>query len=99
MLENQGCPVDQMHTLKNTVSNQTINEINEEDWNFEMKKRTDRRDEIKKPKKSIRIDETKNVEREFRETDIVQVIENLPKSSERSSPSTSSRLVKLKVEG
>jgi hypothetical protein len=31
MLENQGCPVDQMYTLKNTVANQTITNIADED--------------------------------------------------------------------
>jgi len=31
MLENQGCPVDQMYTLKNTVANQTITNITDED--------------------------------------------------------------------
>lgn len=84
-----------MHTLKNTVSNQTISEMNEEDWNVEKKKRSDRRDEINRPKKGIVINLEKNMEREFRETDIVQIIENLTKSSERSTPATTSRLVKF----
>ena len=41
---------------------------------------------------------SKNKVREFRETDIVQKIENLPKSALRNTPMTPSRLVKLKTQ-
>ena len=63
-----------------------------------MKKRTDRREEIQRPKKGITINLDKNMEREFREEDIVHQDETfvLRKSSEKTPP-TSSRLVKFKL--
>ena len=62
-----------------------------------MKKRSERRVEIQRPKKGITFDLDKNMEREFRDADIVQQDDTiLKKSSERSTPSTSSRLVKFK---
>ena len=72
MLENQGCPVDQMFTLKNTVANQNIPNINDEDLEIEKKRRSDRRTEIKRPKRRITFNLEQNKEREFRITDIVQ---------------------------
>ena len=46
--------------------------MNQEDWTVEMKKRSERRVEIQRPKKGITFDLDKNMEREFRDADIVQ---------------------------
>ena len=63
-----------------------------------MKKRSDRREEINRPKKGITFNLDKNMERAFREDDIVQQEGSiLRKSAERNTPSTSSRLVKFKL--
>lgn len=98
MLENQGCPVDQMYTLKNTVANQTIADINDEDLDVEKKRRADRRVDINRPKRKITFNLDNNREREFRITDIVQQGPDLPKSSERITPATAGRLVKLTLD-
>ena len=71
--------------------------MGETEWNKEMLRRQERRAEINRPKKSIVFDLEKNKVREFRETDVVQKIENLPMSALRNSPATPSRLVKLKT--
>ena len=83
MLENQGCPVDQMYTLKNTVANQTITNINDDDLEIEKQKRQTRREEINRPKRKITFNLDNNKEKEFRITDIVDSSSNLKKSSER----------------
>jgi len=97
MLENQGCPVDQMYTLKNTVANQTIADINDDDLEIEKQKRMARRAEINRPKRKITFNLDKNQEREFRIADVVHQGADLPKSSERNTPATSGRLVKFKL--
>ena len=86
-----------MHTLKNTVANQAIAEINEEDYEAEKKKRSDRREEINRPKRKINFNLDQNMAREFRVDDIVKYRDNLPKSSERNITATPSRLVKFKL--
>ena len=53
MLENNGCPPEQLQTLRNTVTNQDVKAIAPEDFTVEQKKRTDRRVEINRPRKSI----------------------------------------------
>jgi len=97
MLENQGCPVDQMYTLKNTVANQTITNINEEDFEIEKQRRATRREEINRPKRRITFNLDQNKAKEFRITDIVNSGTDLPKSSDRNTPATQGRLVKFRT--
>lgn len=97
MLENQGCPVDQMYTLKNTVANQTITNINDDDFEIEKQKRMQRREEINRPKRKITFNLDNNKAKEFRITDIVHSGTDLPKSSERNTPATAGRLVKFRT--
>ena len=85
MLENNGCPPEQLQTLRNTVTNQDVKAIAPEDFTVEQKKRTDRRVEINRPRKSIQFNLENNKTREFRITDIVQNDETVViRSAERS---------------
>jgi len=96
MLENQGCPVDQMYTLKNTVANQTITNMTEEEHEIEKQRRATRREEINRPKRKITFNLDNNRAKEFRITDVVQS-GPLAKSSERNTPATAGRLVKFRT--
>lgn len=96
MLENNGCPPEQLQTLRNTVTNQDVKNIPPEDFSVEQKKRCDRRVEINRPKRSISFGLDNNKTREFKISDIVQSDDRVIKSADRNDPKTPGRLVKLK---
>lgn len=96
MLEQNGCPPEQLQTLRNTVQNQDVKNIPPEDFFLEQKKRGDRRVEIDRPKRSVMFVLEENKTKEFRISDIVQSDERVIKSADRNEPNTEGRLVKLK---
>lgn len=61
-----------------------------------IEKRSDRRKEINRPKRSVVFGLDNNKVREFKITDIVQADDRVIKSAERNNPLTPGRLVKLK---
>ena len=97
MLENNGCPPEQLQTLRNTVQNQDVKPIPPEDFMLEQKKRGDRRQEINRPKRSVVFNLEENKIKEFKISDIVQTDEKVIRSAERSEPATPGRLVKLRT--
>lgn len=78
MLESNGCPVEQLQTLKNTVTNQDVRNMTETEHEVESKKRDERRTQIKRPKKKIQFNLQNNITREFRTEDIVLHDEDAP---------------------
>jgi len=111
MLENNGCPPEQLYTLRNTVQNQDVKSIPPEDLTVEnskylspqtelcfplSEKRVERRKEINRPRRTITFALDSNTTREFKIADIVQSDERVIKSGDRNEPKTTGRLVKLK---
>ena len=79
------------------MQNQDVKPIPPEDFVVEQKKRGDRREEIKRPKRGVVFNLDSNMTKEFKTTDIVQSDEKkVIRSAERAETLTPGRLIKLK---
>ena len=73
MLLDKKFPEEQLITLKNTVANQAVKELSKDAEKTAWEERTERRKQIKRPKRSVMFNLDSNMTREFLKDDIVEV--------------------------
>ena len=73
MLLEKKFPEEQLSTLKNTVANQAVKELDKDAEKTAWEERAERRKQINRPKRSVKFNLDSNMTREFLKDDVVEM--------------------------